>query len=62
VGSFRFPGRRRDFRDSGDGKADRLAGPRRVAQGCGRGAVPAGSAARASGRERERKQRLGFEW
>jgi hypothetical protein len=30
VGFFRFPGRRRDFRDGGDGEADRLAGPRRA--------------------------------
>jgi hypothetical protein len=30
VGFFRFSGRRRDFRDGGDGEADRLAGPRRA--------------------------------
>jgi hypothetical protein len=30
VGFLRFPGRRRDFRDGGDGEADRLAGPRRA--------------------------------
>jgi hypothetical protein len=30
VGFFRFPGRRRDFRDGGNGEADRLAGPRRA--------------------------------
>jgi hypothetical protein len=65
VGFFRFPGRRRDFRDGGDGEADRPAGPRRARDsrpvadrgvgkarmGAGLGAVPAGFAARASGRE-----------
>jgi hypothetical protein len=66
VGFFRLSGRRRVFRDGGDGEADRLAGPRRARDsrpvadhgvgkargGCGCGAVPAGFAARASGRER----------
>jgi hypothetical protein len=30
VGFFRLPGCRRDFRDGGDGEADRASGPRRV--------------------------------
>jgi hypothetical protein len=61
VGFFRSPGRRRDFRDGGDGEAGRSRGPRRVRdsrpvadrgvgkarRGAGRGAVPAGFAARA---------------
>jgi hypothetical protein len=65
-----FLGHRRQFRDGGDGEADRPAGPRRARDSrpvadrdvgkarrvCGRGAVPAGIAARASGRERERER------
>jgi hypothetical protein len=64
-GFSRFFGRRRIFRDGGDGEADRSSGPRRARdsrpvadRGVGKarmGAVPAGFAARASGRERERK-------
>jgi hypothetical protein len=75
VGFFRLPGCRRDFRDGGDGEADRSPGPRRARDsrpvadrgvgkargGAGRGAVPAGFAARASGRERGEKQWLGFD-
>jgi hypothetical protein len=63
VGFFRLSGRRRAFRDGGDGEADRPAGPRRARdsrpvadrgvgkarRGAGRGAVPAGFAARALG-------------
>jgi hypothetical protein len=61
--------RRRIFWDGGDGEVDRSPGPRRARdsrpvadrgvgkahRGAGRGAVPAGFAARASGREREEK-------
>jgi hypothetical protein len=75
CGIFPVFRRRRVFRDGGDGEADRSSGPRRARDsrpvadrgvgkarmGAGLGAVPAGFAARASGRERG-EQWLGFEW
>jgi hypothetical protein len=75
VGFFRFPGHRRDFRDGGDGEADRLAGPRRARDSRPVADRDVGKARRgvavvrcrrkkrhARRGERERKQRLGFEW
>jgi hypothetical protein len=65
-GFSRFSGVGAFFRDGGDSEADRASGPRRARDsrpvadhgvgkarmGAGRGVVPAGFAARASGRER----------
>jgi hypothetical protein len=64
-GFSRFSGRRRILRDGGDGEVDRASGPRRARDSgpvadrdvgkARKGAVPAGFAARAPGRERGRK-------
>jgi hypothetical protein len=77
VGFFRLSGRRRVFRDGGDGEADRLAGPRRARDSRpvadrSVGKVRRGAAvvrcrrkerhARREERGRERERWLGFGW
>jgi hypothetical protein len=76
AGFSRFSGVGAFSRDGGDGEADRSLGPRRARDsrpvsdrgvgkartGAGLGAVPAGFAARASGRERGEEQWLGSGW